>query len=358
MNYRRRLLSLYGCFSACQRFLLVCLAGGLTFAPLAHAQTGGITPSPNPCIIAGGAYNCTSTIGWNSTGTSAVQVWVSVNGGAESLFASSGAGVYSQNATWIGPGASYVFRLYDYSGGTRGATLDSETVTGYYSVSLTFNNPSRTLGTNFVVGDYWSLTVYGAPANVAVAVYWTNQTGGSSGLYTAGYTGLDGSFSASYLVTTGNVGRYAGQWYLNGATFAMSFNMEVIPVPTSLFPQPGTTYDCPAGQPQPYGFGLDEVYHLSGLTFGDVNIPITAQSAYAGSDWNTSVSLGSLPNFQDAATVGECSGSAFVNLQFQETIYLLIGGPSTTIRTNNFTTTSTSPHSGEISNGGDIDVTR
>lgn len=95
--------------------LLVCLAGGLMFAPLGHAQSGTINASPNPCTIAGGQYVCTTTISWSSQGTSQVQVWVSVNGAAETAFASSGiGGPYYQGATWIqGPPNSYVFTPYD-----------------------------------------------------------------------------------------------------------------------------------------------------------------------------------------------------------------------------------------------------
>jgi hypothetical protein len=67
-----------------------------------------LTASPNP-VPAGDAKGRT-TISWNALGESAGEVYVSLNGGEESLFAVGRQG--SSDANWIDAGSSYEFRLY------------------------------------------------------------------------------------------------------------------------------------------------------------------------------------------------------------------------------------------------------
>ncbi len=111
------------------------------FVPVASAQTGSISASPNPCSISPGQTLCTSTLTWSSQGAALVAVFV--NG---TLFAESGGGgPYVETAPWIQAGASYVFTLYNYSGGNKGAAIQSVTVTGI--------NVSLTCGTTKVFGD-------------------------------------------------------------------------------------------------------------------------------------------------------------------------------------------------------------
>jgi hypothetical protein len=68
-----------------------------------------LTASPNP-VPAGDAKGRT-TISWNALGESAGKVYVSMNGGEESLFAVGREG--SSDANWIETGPSYEFRLYN-----------------------------------------------------------------------------------------------------------------------------------------------------------------------------------------------------------------------------------------------------
>lgn len=78
---------------------------------------GPISASPNPCSIPGGQQTCGTTISWNAGSSGSAQVWVSVNGAAEQLFANARSG--SSGASWIQAGNSYVFRLYNTTGGAR-----------------------------------------------------------------------------------------------------------------------------------------------------------------------------------------------------------------------------------------------
>lgn len=189
----------------------------LIFVPVAHAQTGSVSASPNPCVIAGGGTQCTSLISWTSSGVSAVEVWVSDQGGAEARFATYGSGTYSQNATWILPAPhSYVFTLYDYSSGTRGATLGSKTVTGGYSITLTWGNTSNSAITpSFVVDDYWQLNISGAPAGASI-VWAFIENGVGWQYYTLANTDSSGNYSQSAQETLGSLGIYRGQWQVNG----------------------------------------------------------------------------------------------------------------------------------------------
>lgn len=80
--------------------------------------------------IAGTGFG-TTEISWFNDSTSNSQVWVSVNGGGENLFAGDLSG--KALATWITNGNSYKFRLYGATGpnaGDRIGVLDSLTVTG------------------------------------------------------------------------------------------------------------------------------------------------------------------------------------------------------------------------------------
>lgn len=109
---------------------ILCVVIGLS-VPLA-AQSGWISASPNPCVIAQGESTCTSTITWSSSQVQSVQIWLSANGAPEVLFAAGGGGgPFTSDAPWIqGAPNSYTFSLYDYSSGSRGALLSLITVTG------------------------------------------------------------------------------------------------------------------------------------------------------------------------------------------------------------------------------------
>lgn len=81
----------------------------ITVAGLA-STAATLTASPNP--VPGGPAG--TTLNWNTGDGSFGQVWVSVNGGAEALFAQGATG--SAEAPWIVSGSSYLFRLYQGTG--------------------------------------------------------------------------------------------------------------------------------------------------------------------------------------------------------------------------------------------------
>lgn len=89
---------------------------------------GSISASPSTVIVPAGQPAGTTWIGWSAQHAEGFFVTVACNGGGEAVFASSGAGTYSQDAPWIAAGASCTFRLRAYSSG--GPVLGETTVTG------------------------------------------------------------------------------------------------------------------------------------------------------------------------------------------------------------------------------------
>jgi ABC-type transport system substrate-binding protein len=87
-------------------------------SPAASAAT--ITASPNPVPVGEGLG--TTTITWNTGDGTVGQVYVSVDGGPESLFGGGPPG--SAAASWIQAGKTYEFRLY---AGTEHATVLAKT---------------------------------------------------------------------------------------------------------------------------------------------------------------------------------------------------------------------------------------
>ena len=82
-----------------------------------------LTASPNPVPVEPGRLSNT-TITWNTGRADGGEVYVSVNGGPEQLFAAGTAGAAA--APWISPDATYDFRLY--AGSNHSQLLASITV--------------------------------------------------------------------------------------------------------------------------------------------------------------------------------------------------------------------------------------
>ena len=111
-----------------------------TPTPVVNAS-GSISASPNPCNLGYGAL-CTSYISWSTSNSSRAKVYVT-DDSSEKLFGD--ATSFSNDAApWIKPGITYVFRLYDYSGGSRGAKLAEVAVTAIGSIATPTPYPTYT----------------------------------------------------------------------------------------------------------------------------------------------------------------------------------------------------------------------
>lgn len=86
-------------------------------------QTSPITASPNP--VPAGEGNGTTTLNWDTGDGSLGEVYVSVDGGEETVFSKRTQG--PEKADWINSESTYVFRLY--SGANRAKLLGEVKVT-------------------------------------------------------------------------------------------------------------------------------------------------------------------------------------------------------------------------------------
>ena len=102
--------------------VLVAVFGVGRLAP--RAQTAPVTADP----ITSGSEGGSTQIVWDTGDGSVGEVYVSVDGGPETLFATGARG--SQEAPWVGAGSSYEFRLYRGTG--RAALLGTVVVRHKY----------------------------------------------------------------------------------------------------------------------------------------------------------------------------------------------------------------------------------
>jgi len=143
-----------------------------TLASPADAATGTISSNPSTLVIPNGQV-ATSVLSWSTSGTSTAQVWLSVDGMADVLFAQAAAG--SASATWIQPGRAYKFTLYE--GNAHTVPLASALVLGVAPSSGTITStpfvvraPYNSTGTavltwatqGFGTAEVW-LSMDGAP---------------------------------------------------------------------------------------------------------------------------------------------------------------------------------------------------
>jgi len=103
----------------------------LAVAGPACAGTGTITAEPNPCRVEAGKLHCTTYLSWSTEGVKDARVLVKREGkerAPEREFAT-GRTQRKVPADWIAEGTRYLFTLYDFSAGSKGAALASVTVT-------------------------------------------------------------------------------------------------------------------------------------------------------------------------------------------------------------------------------------
>ena len=339
-------------------FLLVTLCA----APLV-GQTGMISASPSPCTVPVGQTQCTSQITWQSQGTSYVQVFYSINGGTQALWAwtvPNGFGSWQ----WTEVGKTYTFYLYDFSSGSLGALLASSQILVASPTLgiLTFSNQTRTITPHFVFADTWSLSVTGASAGLPVHVNWTDPQGNQT-LYLLGYTNSSGNFPLQGPTSSSSTGEWSAEWFVSGQLRASNMT-EIINLPTSvsrglIFPG---SEDCSASYPQPYGFGVRDLSYRLNQAVNE--IIMTSQVVVSGSgSLNVDIANGPIPTFEDPHNpLGFCSASPITGSNtgyLTENIYINIGGiTGPSVRTNYWELTSGIPHKGQMTNNNDFTITR
>jgi len=138
----------HGMKSTCMRSCVVAVLSLISAFPTkVWPETGAVAASQTLLVLSPG-QNGTTTLSWNSEGTATAQVYVSVDGGAESLVAQA-PGHPGLTISWIGPGENfriYTFRLYAHT--DKSELLDSVMVR---AVSTAFNNNARLRNLNGVL---------------------------------------------------------------------------------------------------------------------------------------------------------------------------------------------------------------
>jgi hypothetical protein len=156
---------------------LLAAAFGLGLTPVAHAQSGGIDASPSTVVIPTGSTSGTTDVFWTVSGGEAFYITVNCGGG-DGLFASSGAGSYSQSAPWITVGASCVFSLRANAPG--GPVLGSVTVNGVAPNGAISASPETVV---IPAGQTHGNTNIGWVGEYAGSFHVTVNCGGGDGLF-------------------------------------------------------------------------------------------------------------------------------------------------------------------------------
>jgi hypothetical protein len=143
-----------------------------------------ITATPNPVSINSGLG--ATTINWNTGDNTTGQVYVTRDGGTETLFAQGSYG--SQSASWIVAGATYTFQLY--KGTSKVEVLNTVVVNTNPTISAdpTRVQASTTLGTT---------TINWGTGNGTTGQVYVSKDGGTEALFAQGSSGAQ---PASWIV--------------------------------------------------------------------------------------------------------------------------------------------------------------
>ena len=95
-------------------------SGGRHYADLWWHYKPILTAKPNPCTVTVGSTTCSTALAWGKPSTPVSQLWVSVNGAAQTkVTCKSG---LMQKIPWIRPNRSYAFKLYHTDSCTTSVT--------------------------------------------------------------------------------------------------------------------------------------------------------------------------------------------------------------------------------------------
>ena len=164
---------------------------GLTINASGPAS-GTIKASPSSCQVPTGARNCTLSLTWSTQNVTTAQIWVTDVTGADNPVATGLSG--TSTLTWIEAlPQKYVFHLWDYSKGTRGAELNTVSVaatkaaTGQTVGSVGVDPKNGNLGASF--------TVYGSGLAQGQATVWVKPPGGSPTIVGTAQASSDGGLT-------------------------------------------------------------------------------------------------------------------------------------------------------------------
>lgn len=134
---------------------------------------------------------------------------------------------------WIATGSTYVFTLETPQGFPL-STVSVSAIPPQQQGTLDYYNVTRTLQTNFVVGDQFTVNVQNAAHNAQIVIQWTAQNGQTVS-YSPGSTNGSGNFAITSSPITGGLGEWEGQWYIGGTPINSTVYTEIIAMPNEPF---------------------------------------------------------------------------------------------------------------------------
>lgn len=168
-----------------------CSLGSTVITVAVTKPSGSINADPNPCTILQNQTTCTSNVTWETQNVTSALVFVSLNGGPESLFGSSlSCSGASCPAGFITAQPDYYdFNLYNYSMGSRGALLDTVRVTGKQTIVPPNDKPP--LGSfdsaNCTAISGWAFDPDAPSTSIQVHIY-RDGAAGAGGILVGVYT--------------------------------------------------------------------------------------------------------------------------------------------------------------------------
>ncbi len=289
--------------------------GGATGTP-----SGTLAASPNPCQVAINNPTCTISLTWTTQNVSAAQIWYTATIGPETPVTS------GLNGTW--PVAvqalpqQYVFHLWDYSSGSRGAELRTVSVsatgpgTAGSSPAVRLNPVIDAPGKTF--------TIYGSGLAAGSAKVYVQAPGASSGTVVYQPTiGSDGGFTFAYASSSGGPSGLYTVWAIDStskqsppATFTVSQPTASV-LPTC---QSGNTPSACSQDPINTATG-NYTYQHTDLTVAGRGLPFVFARTYnsqsrvpgpMGIGWTHSYASSITPNSDGSLTVVAPDGQLFV----------------------------------------------
>ncbi len=239
-------------------------------------------------------------------------------------------------------------------------------------------------GADFVEGDSFLLTISAATPNASVTLLeWQNGVSVTPSPYYWGNTDSSGTFQLSNTETSNFIGSYEEKWYVNGVQVGNTLEFEVIDKPASLTVSNVAVASLPSVCVQnnsTYGIEVDILYNIIGATTG-MNIATTVpMTPYEDVNWygpnntpdgSSSNNIGPASGYSDSSQyasgagtfhdvpVGTCANFAFSDAGQAQTISVWIGNAEYEVRpSTRFTTNSSAPGHGSITNGLDVSATR
>ncbi len=179
-------------------------------ATVTPTGSGSISASPNPIALSSGIGS--TTVSWNTNTGADGQVYVSVSGGSEVLFAQSPSG--SSQAPWIAAGSTYTFRLYQ--GTSHAVVLAQTTVSTSASASTATPTPSPSASPTTSGGGTISASPNPVPIGSGVGsttISWNTNTGAAGQVFVS----VGGGSEVLFAQSAG--GSAQAPWIVAGSTY-------------------------------------------------------------------------------------------------------------------------------------------